>query len=100
MPSKIEIAKQAAQQLYADVSNIQFIGVLKTGEEKYTATRSGKAGELTITVNPNGTNAAIEWKGRLKSSRSDYRIFRIEGYPTTDDVPLPAAAKVAHDRHA
>ena len=91
MEAKVEIARKAALQLYADADEIKAAGVLKTGEEKFTGKRSGKIGELTITINPNGTKAAIEWKGRLSSRGTDYRIFRIEGYPTTEEN-IPVAA--------
>jgi hypothetical protein len=90
MEGKIAIARRAALQLFTDVIDVQYASTLKTGEEKFTARRQGKAGQLTITLNPNGTKAAVEWKGsstrgRLNSKGTDYRVFRVDDYPTTDE---------------
>jgi len=92
MDSKVEIARQAALLLHADAVDVKFVKTHKTGEDEFAAGRKGKTGQLTITLNPNGTKAAVEWKGRTNPRRSDYRIFRVEGMPLTDDVPQPATS--------
>jgi hypothetical protein len=90
MEAKIAIARRAALQLFTDVIDVQYASTLKTGEEKFTARRQGKAGQLTITLNPNDTKAAVEWKGRLNSKGTDYRVFRVDDYPTMDESATSA----------
>lgn len=92
MDHKIAIAQKVALQLYEDAVDVKYTKTHKTGEEEFVGGRRNKAGQLIITVNPNGAKATVEWKGRLSSRGSDFRIFRIEGYPTTDEVPAPAIA--------
>ena len=93
METKLEIATKAALQLHPDAVDVKFVKTHKTGEDEFSGSRKGKAGQLTITLNPNGTKAAVEWKRRLSSYASDYRIFRVEGYPTTDEVPQSATGR-------
>jgi hypothetical protein len=92
METKLEVARNAALLLHPDAVDVKFVKTLKTGEDEFTGSRKGKAGHLTITLNPNGTKATVEWKGRLSTYGHDYRVFRVEGVPTTDDVPVPVAA--------
>ena len=92
MESKLEIARKAALLLHSDAVDVKFVKTHKTGEDEFTAGRQGKTGQLTITLNPNGTKAAVEWKGRPKNRSTDYRVFRVEGLPTNDEVPEPATA--------
>lgn len=93
MESKLEIARKAALLLHSDAVDVKFVQTHKTGEDEFTAGRRGKVGQITITLNPNGTKAAVEWKGRANSRSTDYRIFRVEGLPTNDEVPEPIAAR-------
>lgn len=90
MDSKIEIARQAALLLHTDAVDVKFIKTHKTGEDEFAAGRKGKTGQLIITLNPNGTKAAVEWKGRSKARGTDYRVFRVEGLVLDDEIPQPA----------
>jgi hypothetical protein len=89
--SKLEIAQEAALLFHPDVIDVRFVKTHKTGEDEFTASRQNKIGQITITLNPNGTKAAIEWKGRLSPRDTAYRVFRIEGFPTTDETPMATA---------
>lgn len=91
MKSKLEIAQETALLLHPDVVDVRFVKTHKTGEDEFTAGRVGKIGQITITLNPNGTKAAVEWKSRLSNQGSAYRIFRIEGFPTIDETPVATA---------
>ena len=93
METKLEIARKAALQLHPDAIDVKFVKTHQTGEDEFSGGRKGKAGFLTVTLNPNGTKATVEWKGRLNSRGSDYRIFRVEGYPTIDEVPQAATGR-------
>jgi len=39
---------------------------------------NGKLGTVTVTVNPNGAKATVEWKSKRNT---DYRIFKVEDLP-------------------
>jgi hypothetical protein len=93
MDSKIEVATKAALLLHGDAVDVKFVKTHKTGEDEFTAGRKGKIGQLIITLNPNGTKAAVEWRGRLSRRSTDYRVFRVEGVPTNDDSPSPATGR-------
>ena len=95
MDHKIAIAQKVAARLYEDVVDVKYVKTHKAGEEEFVGGRRNKAGQLIITINPNGLKATVEWKGRLSSRGSDFRIFRIEDYPTTDEVPAPAPKTAA-----
>lgn len=85
MASKLEVARQAALRLFEDVVDLKFVETLKTDEDVFLAGRQGQKGSLTVTLNPNGTKAAVEWKGSRSKQSTDYRVFKVEGVPTTDD---------------
>jgi len=89
MDSKLDIATKAALLLHADAVDIKFVRTHKTGEDEFTGNRKGKIGQLTITLNPNGTKAAVEWRSKKSNRGTDYRVFRVEGLSTTDEVPHP-----------
>jgi hypothetical protein len=90
MEEKLEVAKQAALLLHSDAVDIKFVETHKTGEEEFVGSRRGLVGKLTITLNPNGTRAAVEWRSRQRNGSTDYRVFRVDGIPTTDETTSPS----------
>jgi hypothetical protein len=72
----LQRARMAATQLFDDVDIVRFIDTEPTGERRYLVTRKGTDDVVTVTINPNGIKAGVEWrKGR--EGKSEYRIFRL-----------------------
>ena len=53
----------------------------KTGEEIFVGGRTGRAGQLTVSLNAANSEASVEWRSKVKGSGD--RIFRIENFPLT-----------------
>jgi hypothetical protein len=87
MDSVIEVARKAALKLYDDAVNITFVETLPTGEQIFSGGRHCKVGKLLVSLNPNGTKAAVEWKSGDARRHTEYRVFQVEGLPLTNDVP-------------
>jgi putative component of toxin-antitoxin plasmid stabilization module len=68
-------ARAAAEQLFQDVAEVQFVETSSAGEHVFDARRrSGSTARVTL--NPNGIRACVEWSDHQGSG---YRIFRLRG---------------------
>jgi len=75
------IARDAASSLFPDAEEVVFSRSSSVGEQIYVGSRKGKTGVLTVTVNPNGAKAAVEWRSKFAT---DYRVFRVEDLPAKE----------------
>jgi hypothetical protein len=85
MDSILDVARKAALKLFDDVVDITFVERRPTGEQIFTGGRRNKVGKILVSLNPNGTKAAVEWKSGDGRRHADYRIFRVEGHPVAVD---------------
>jgi hypothetical protein len=72
MRKMVERAEHAASQVCGPVSSGRHVETLPTGEEVFRVGVVGHEREATVTLNPNGQHAGVEWQ-------DGYRIFRLHG---------------------
>ncbi len=83
----IDRARRAASLVFDDVEDVRHVETHETGVAVFAATRRA-GGEVTVSLNPNGLGAGVEWRGRTKSG-SGYRTLRLQGLagPAQEGVP-------------
>ena len=69
---RIRRAERAASQVCGQVSRGRHVETLPTGEQVFKVGVAGHEREATVTLNPNGTHAGVEW-------RDGYRVFKVRG---------------------
>lgn len=65
-------AARAAAHICGEVASVRHVETLPTGEQVCVAGIVGHEREATVTLNPNGTSAGVEWRDR-------YRVFKVCG---------------------
>jgi hypothetical protein len=76
MTELIDKAKQAASQIFDDVESASHVETQPSGVAVFAISRRA-GGQVTVTLNPNGLGAGVEW--RHKTTGSGYRTFRLQG---------------------
>ena len=77
MDEMIERARRAASLVVDDVEAVSHVETLPTGVRVFAATCRGRAGRVTVTLNPNGLGAGVEWRHKTKGN--GYRVIKIQG---------------------
>jgi len=72
MEDMLEKARQAASKICGKVSRARHVEALPTGEQVFRVGVVGRDHEATVTLNPNGLRAGVEW-------RDQYRVFKVCG---------------------
>ena len=72
MRDEVRRAESAASQVCGRVSRGRCVSSLPTGEKVFRVGVVGHEREATVTLNPNGTHAGVEWRNR-------YRVFKVCG---------------------
>jgi hypothetical protein len=75
--SDLEKAKLAASQVLPELVAVEHAESRPTGEQVFSVELPGRRRGATVTLNPNGIHACVEW--RTKKSGPGYRIFRLRG---------------------
>jgi hypothetical protein len=75
--SDLEKAKFAASQVLPVVVSVEHSESRPTGEQVFSVDLPGRKRGATVTLNPNGLHACVEW--RNKKTGPGYRIFRLRG---------------------
>jgi hypothetical protein len=74
-------AEHAARQVLGDVSGLRYVETSEADEQVFAA-RMGFA-RVTITINPNGRRATVEWPGE---TQTNYRICQLPDPAAPDEV--------------
>jgi hypothetical protein len=69
-------ARLAASQVFDDVEEASHVETQPTGVAVFAVTRRSGA-RVTVTLNPNGLGAGVEWRNKTKEN--GYRTFRLQG---------------------
>ena len=77
MASLVEKARQAARQVVGEVGAARDLGSHPTGERVFSVTPLGGGHPVTVTLNPNGLRAGVEY--RCPNRGSGYRVLTIQG---------------------
>lgn len=70
----------AASQLFDDVADVRFVDSAPTGERHYQVTRKKSKDVVTVTINPNGLKAGVEWR-KPRGRKSSYKILHLADQP-------------------
>lgn len=65
-------AERAASQVCGEVTGARHAETLPTGEQVFRVSVAGHPCDATVTLNPNGHSAGVEWRDR-------YRVFKVRG---------------------
>lgn len=72
MEEMLDRAKRAAAQVCGEVTSARHAESLPTGEQVFSVGVAGHERAATVTLNPNGHSAGVEW-------RDGYRVFKVQG---------------------
>jgi hypothetical protein len=72
MKTMVERAVRAASQICGTVSSGRHVETLPTGEEVFRVGVVGHEREATVTLNPNGLCAGVDWQ-------DGYRLYKLLG---------------------
>ena len=75
--SDLDKARLAASQVLPEIVAAYHLESRETGEQVFGVDLPGRRRGATVTLNPNGIHACVEW--RTKKSGPGYRIFRLRG---------------------
>lgn len=70
-------ARLAASQVLPEIVAVEYLESRETGEKVFGVDLPGRRRGATVTLNPNGLAACVEW--RSKKTGPGYRIFRLRG---------------------
>jgi hypothetical protein len=72
MTDMLDQAKLAASRICGTVRYVHHASILPTGEQVFRVGVTDHEHEATVTLNPNGHSAGVEWRDR-------YRVFKTNG---------------------
>lgn len=73
-------AREAASQLVGEVASVKHAATLEAGEQVFHIKCRERPSTVTVTINPNGNKATVEWKSGTRGT--NYKICNLGRHMT------------------